>query len=170
MSHSRGKVEVATRVALDTPDDLAEHYTPGVADQATRVADDPSALARETVKGNSVAIVSDGSALLGLGDRGPGDVVRRHQHRRHRRAAVLHRRAAAARRARHPRLPRRPARHGGRRARCAAQRAEADRPRAGRNRHAAVVATGRSDFPNQIDNVLAFPGCSGACSIPGRRG
>jgi malate dehydrogenase (oxaloacetate-decarboxylating) len=71
MSHSRGKVEVATRVALDTPDDLAEHYTPGVADQARRVADDPSALARETVKGNSVAIVSDGSALLGLGDRGP---------------------------------------------------------------------------------------------------
>jgi malate dehydrogenase (oxaloacetate-decarboxylating) len=71
MTRSRGKVEVATRVALDTADDLAEHYTPGVADQAKRVADDPSLLARETVKGNSVAIVSDGSALLGLGDRGP---------------------------------------------------------------------------------------------------
>ncbi|WP_370963687.1 hypothetical protein [Amycolatopsis sp. cg9] len=62
---------MATRVALDTPEDLAEHYTPGVADQAKRVADDPSVLARETVKANSVAIVSDGSALLGLGDRGP---------------------------------------------------------------------------------------------------
>ncbi|MGW5720303.1 NAD(P)-dependent malic enzyme [Amycolatopsis sp. NPDC003865] len=71
MSHSRGKVEVATRVALDSAGDLAEHYTPGVADQAKRVADDPAVLARETVKGNSVAIVSDGSALLGLGDRGP---------------------------------------------------------------------------------------------------
>jgi malate dehydrogenase (oxaloacetate-decarboxylating) len=71
MTRSRGKVEVATRVALDTADDLAEHYTPGVADQVKRVADDPSLLARETVKGNSVAIVSDGSALLGLGDRGP---------------------------------------------------------------------------------------------------
>nr|WP_086859831.1 malic enzyme-like NAD(P)-binding protein [Amycolatopsis lexingtonensis] len=71
MTRSRGKVEVATRVALETPEDLAEHYTPGVADQAKRVADDPSALGRETVKANSVAIVSDGSALLGLGDRGP---------------------------------------------------------------------------------------------------
>ncbi|WP_318306724.1 NAD(P)-dependent malic enzyme [Amycolatopsis solani] len=71
MTRSRGKVEVAVRVALDTPEDLAEHYTPGVADQAEQVADDPSVLGRETVKANSVAIVSDGSALLGLGDRGP---------------------------------------------------------------------------------------------------
>jgi malate dehydrogenase (oxaloacetate-decarboxylating) len=71
MTRSRGKVEVTTRVTLDTPEDLAEHYTPGVADQAKRVVDDPSVLARETVKGNSVAIVSDGSALLGLGDQGP---------------------------------------------------------------------------------------------------
>ena len=71
MPRSRGKIEVATRVTLDTPDNLAEHYTPGVAEQAKRVADDPSALTRETVKANSVAIVSDGSALLGLGDRGP---------------------------------------------------------------------------------------------------
>ena len=71
MTHSRGKIEVTTRVTLDTPDDLAEHYTPGVAEQAKRIADDPAALGRETVKANSVAIVSDGSALLGLGDRGP---------------------------------------------------------------------------------------------------
>jgi malic enzyme len=41
MTRSRGKVEVTTRVTLDTPVDLAEHYTPGVADQAKRVADDP---------------------------------------------------------------------------------------------------------------------------------
>ncbi|WP_410635625.1 NADP-dependent malic enzyme [Amycolatopsis sp. cmx-4-83] len=59
---------MATRVALDTPADLAEHYPPGVADQAKRVAGDPAVLGRETVKANSVAIVSDGSALLGLGD------------------------------------------------------------------------------------------------------
>jgi malate dehydrogenase (oxaloacetate-decarboxylating) len=71
MTHSRGKVEVATRVELNDADDLAEHYTPGVAELAKRVAEDPSVLARETVKANSVAIVSDGSALLGLGDRGP---------------------------------------------------------------------------------------------------
>jgi malate dehydrogenase (oxaloacetate-decarboxylating) len=71
MSRSRGKVQVTTRVELNDADDLAEHYTPGVAELAKRIADDPSVLARETVKGNSVAIVSDGSALLGLGDRGP---------------------------------------------------------------------------------------------------
>ncbi|MBB4684483.1 NAD(P)-dependent malic enzyme [Amycolatopsis jiangsuensis] len=59
------------RVRLEDADDLAEHYTPGVAEVAKRVAEDPSVLARETVKANSVAIVSDGSALLGLGDQGP---------------------------------------------------------------------------------------------------
>ncbi|MFD2470387.1 NAD(P)-dependent malic enzyme [Amycolatopsis silviterrae] len=71
MNGSRGKIQVTTRVRLDDADDLAEHYTPGVAKLAKRVADDPSVLARETVRGNSVAIVSDGSALLGLGDQGP---------------------------------------------------------------------------------------------------
>ncbi|GAB2970061.1 NADP-dependent malic enzyme [Amycolatopsis acidiphila] len=69
--HSRGKIETAVRVGLDNPDDLSRHYTPGVAEQAQRVAEDPAALRRETVKANSVAIVSDGSALLGLGDQGP---------------------------------------------------------------------------------------------------
>ncbi|MYW93919.1 NADP-dependent malic enzyme [Amycolatopsis rubida] len=68
---SRGKIQVTTRVRLDDAGDLAEHYTPGVAELAKRVAEDPSVLARETVRGNSVAIVSDGSALLGLGDQGP---------------------------------------------------------------------------------------------------
>ncbi|WP_238605584.1 hypothetical protein [Amycolatopsis sp. Poz14] len=68
---SRGKIQVTTRVRLDDADDLAEHYTPGVAELAKRVAEDPSVLARETVRSNSVAIVSDGSALLGLGDQGP---------------------------------------------------------------------------------------------------
>ncbi|MEU4672352.1 malic enzyme-like NAD(P)-binding protein [Amycolatopsis sp. NPDC023774] len=71
MSHSRGKVEISARVRLDAPEDLAREYTPGVAEVAERVAEDPYSLMRETVKANSVAIVSDGSALLGLGDRGP---------------------------------------------------------------------------------------------------
>src|SRR5262249_45548286 len=71
MSRSRGKIEVSARVRLEGPQDLAEQYTPGVAGDAKRVAEDPSVLTRETVKANSVAIVSDGSALLGLGDRGP---------------------------------------------------------------------------------------------------
>ncbi|GAA3546825.1 NAD-dependent malic enzyme [Amycolatopsis ultiminotia] len=64
-------MQVTARVRIEGPDDLAEHYTPGVAEQAKRVAEDPSVLARETVQANSVAIVSDGSALLGLGDQGP---------------------------------------------------------------------------------------------------
>ncbi|WP_329063628.1 NAD(P)-dependent malic enzyme [Amycolatopsis sp. NBC_01480] len=71
MTRSCGKVQVTARVRLEDADDLAEQYTPGVAELAKRVADDPSVLARETVKANSVAIVSDGSALLGLGDQGP---------------------------------------------------------------------------------------------------
>src|SRR5437764_4357332 len=71
MTHSRGKIQVTPLVEVDDEDDLARHYTPGVADLAKRIGDDPSLLARETVKSNSVAILSDGSALLGLGDRGP---------------------------------------------------------------------------------------------------
>ncbi|HVV11378.1 NAD(P)-dependent malic enzyme [Amycolatopsis sp.] len=71
MGHSRGKIETALRVELEDAGDLSEHYTPGVAEVAKRVAEDPEALRRETVRANSVAIVSDGSALLGLGDQGP---------------------------------------------------------------------------------------------------
>lgn len=67
----QGKIGVESRVSLDTPEQLAEHYTPGVAQKAERLAGDRGALSRETVRSNSVAIVSDGSALLGLGDRGP---------------------------------------------------------------------------------------------------
>ena len=122
-----------------------------------------------TIKRNTVAVVSDGSAVLGLGDIGPeasmpvmegkcmlfkefagvdalpdlpqhqgpgrdrrdrrGDRarLRRHQPRGHLRAALLRDRGAAARVARHPRLPRRPARHRGRHARRAAQRGQAHR-------------------------------------------
>lgn len=71
MSRSRGKIQTWSTVPLDTAEDLAKHYTPGVAEAAKRVAADPAAASRETVKANSVAIVSDGSALLGLGDQGP---------------------------------------------------------------------------------------------------
>ena len=67
----KGKIGTRAQVPLDTPEQLAEHYTPGVAEVAERVAADPGALARETARSNAVAVVSDGSALLGLGDRGP---------------------------------------------------------------------------------------------------
>ncbi|MCE3554395.1 NADP-dependent malic enzyme [Pseudonocardia sp. RS11V-5] len=71
MSDRAGKIEIRARVELDDADDLAVHYTPGVAEAAKRIAAEPSRSRTETVKGNAVAIVSDGSALLGLGDQGP---------------------------------------------------------------------------------------------------
>jgi malate dehydrogenase (oxaloacetate-decarboxylating) len=71
VSQNPGKIRVEPTVPLEDADDLSRYYTPGVAEQAKRIADDPSALYRETSKANSVAVVSDGSALLGLGDQGP---------------------------------------------------------------------------------------------------
>ena len=65
-----GKIGTETKVALATKEDLARAYTPGVAEVVRAIAQDP-ALAREyTLKRNTVAIVSDGSAILGLGNLG----------------------------------------------------------------------------------------------------
>ena len=66
-----GKLEVQPTVPLATSDDLALAYTPGVAAVCRAIAADPSAAYRYTVKGNTVAIVTDGTAVLGLGDIGP---------------------------------------------------------------------------------------------------
>ena len=67
----RGKLAIASRVPLDTQDDLTLAYTPGVACPCEEIAADPSLAGRLTVKGNSVAVVTDGSAVLGLGNIGP---------------------------------------------------------------------------------------------------
>src|SRR5512133_3019813 len=66
-----GKLEVRPTVPLETREDLALAYTPGVAAVCRAIAADPSAAYRYTVKGNMVAIVTDGTAVLGLGDIGP---------------------------------------------------------------------------------------------------
>ena len=166
LMHKGGKIEVNSQAAAQDPrrplDGLHARASGASRWRSTRTRPKAWAL---TIKGNTVAVVSDGTAVLGLGDIGPAaampvmegkamlfkefagvdafplcldtkDVdeivafvkaaapdVRRHQPRGHRRAALLRDRAPAARGARHPGLPRRPARHGDRRARRAAQRA-----------------------------------------------
>ncbi|MBS3942107.1 MAG: NAD-dependent malic enzyme [Actinobacteria bacterium] len=69
--HLRGKLEVRSKVPLATRDDLSMAYTPGVARVCRAIVDKPDDARRLTIKGNTVAIVTDGSAVLGLGDIGP---------------------------------------------------------------------------------------------------
>ncbi len=69
--HLGGKIEVTSKVALANRDDLSRAYTPGVARVCTAIADNPEDARRLTVKRNSVAVVTDGSAVLGLGNIGP---------------------------------------------------------------------------------------------------
>jgi malate dehydrogenase (oxaloacetate-decarboxylating) len=69
--HLGGKLEVTPRVPLKTRDDLSMAYTPGVARISTAIANDPSKVWTLTIKQNTVAVVSDGSAVLGLGNVGP---------------------------------------------------------------------------------------------------
>lgn len=67
----RGKLEVRSKFPLRDRADLSTAYTPGVAAVCKAVHEDPSKARTHTIKGNSVAVVSDGSAVLGLGDIGP---------------------------------------------------------------------------------------------------
>ena len=69
--HLGGKLEVRSKVPLKTRDDLSMAYTPGVARVCVAIAEDPDKVWNLTVKRNAVAIVSDGTAVLGLGDIGP---------------------------------------------------------------------------------------------------
>ena len=66
----RGKIEVIPTVDVNTRDDLATAYTPGVAQPCREIAKDPEAVYEYTRKWNTVAVVSDGSAVLGLGNIG----------------------------------------------------------------------------------------------------
>ena len=151
---------MASKSPLKTRDDLSMAYTPGVARVCTGDRRGPEKVWNLTIKQNTVAVVTDGTAVLGLGDIGPeaampvmegkamlfkefggvdawpiclatkdvdeivaavdGDRarLRRDQPRGHLGAALLRDRASACKRdARHPGLPRRPARHRDRRAR-----------------------------------------------------
>jgi malate dehydrogenase (oxaloacetate-decarboxylating) len=69
--HLGGKIEVVPKSPLKTRDDLSMAYTPGVARVSTAIADDPAKAWNLTIKQNTVAVVSDGTAVLGLGDIGP---------------------------------------------------------------------------------------------------
>jgi malate dehydrogenase (oxaloacetate-decarboxylating) len=71
LMHKGGKIEVRSKLPLKTRDDLSMAYTPGVARVSSAIHDDPSAAWALTIKGNCVAVVSDGTAVLGLGDIGP---------------------------------------------------------------------------------------------------
>jgi malate dehydrogenase (oxaloacetate-decarboxylating) len=70
--HLGGKISVESKVPLRTRDDLSMAYTPGVGRVAMALAQNPEDVAKLTVKGNAVAVVTDGSAVLGLGNLGPG--------------------------------------------------------------------------------------------------
>ena len=69
--HLGGKLEVQSKVPLKTRDDLSRAYTPGVARICQAIAKDPTDARRLTIKRNTVAVVTDGSAVLGLGNLGP---------------------------------------------------------------------------------------------------
>jgi len=67
----RGKIQTALKCPVRTLDDFAVWYTPGVAASSRAIAADPELVYSHTNKGNTIAIVSDGSRVLGLGDIGP---------------------------------------------------------------------------------------------------
>lgn len=67
----KGKIEVISKVAVKTRDDLSVAYTPGVAEPCRKIRDNKEEVYRYTSKGNLVAVVSDGTAVLGLGNIGP---------------------------------------------------------------------------------------------------
>ena len=71
LMHVGGKIEQRNKHPLRTRDDLSMAYTPGVARVCKAIADDPDKAFQYTIKRNTVAVVSDGSAVLGLGDIGP---------------------------------------------------------------------------------------------------
>jgi malate dehydrogenase (oxaloacetate-decarboxylating) len=71
LMHLGGKIEVHPKVAIKTRNDLSMAYTPGVARVCMAIARDPKKSFSLTIRRNSVAVVSDGTAVLGLGDIGP---------------------------------------------------------------------------------------------------
>lgn len=69
--HAGGKVNVNPRCPIATSEDLSQVYTPGVARVCAAIKDEPDRVRELTVKGNTVAVITDGSAVLGLGNIGP---------------------------------------------------------------------------------------------------
>ena len=71
LMHLGGKIEVVSKAPIKTRDDLSMAYTPGVARVCMAIYDEPQDVYNLTIKKNTVAVVTDGSAVLGLGDIGP---------------------------------------------------------------------------------------------------
>ena len=71
LAHLQGKIEINNPLPLSTRDDLSIAYTPGVARVCTEIHKNPENAYKLTIKGNTVAVVTDGTAVLGLGDIGP---------------------------------------------------------------------------------------------------
>lgn len=71
LMHLGGKIEIRSKIPVRNRDELARVYTPHVASICTAIAEEPSKAFKLTIKKNTVAVVSDGTAVLGLGDIGP---------------------------------------------------------------------------------------------------
>ena len=71
LMHEGGKIEVTSKTPLHNRDDLSMAYTPGVARVCRAIADNPADAHKFTIKANTVAVVTDGTAILGLGNLGP---------------------------------------------------------------------------------------------------
>jgi malate dehydrogenase (oxaloacetate-decarboxylating) len=71
LMHIGGKIEMQSKIPIKNRDDLSRVYTPGVAHVCTAIAEEPNKAYSLTIKRNTVAVVSDGTAVLGLGDIGP---------------------------------------------------------------------------------------------------
>lgn len=67
----KGKFEIKSKVEINEPKDLTLAYTPGVAEPCLKIKDNPEDVYKYTTKGNVVAVITDGTAVLGLGDIGP---------------------------------------------------------------------------------------------------
>ena len=67
----KGKIEVISRANIETPEELSVAYTPGVAEPCLKISEDVDLSYKYTRRGNMVAVVTDGTAVLGLGDIGP---------------------------------------------------------------------------------------------------
>lgn len=67
----KGKISVVSKKKLETKDDLSTAYTPGVAEPCRKISENKDDVYKYTIKGNTVAVISDGSAVLGLGNIGP---------------------------------------------------------------------------------------------------